>query len=112
MLEDTTLYYCKGMYKQMTQMALMILEYEVSFMVGFLLHSFTVTYLAEGCKVVQLRIIFAPEKNCSGIPFLPMSSLSNWHPVQKAQQMRTFLCIGLYAICEAMGVHQENIQVM
>ena len=27
------------------------------------------TYSVEGCKVAQLRIIFAPEKNCSGVPF-------------------------------------------
>ena len=27
------------------------------------------TYSVKGCKVAQLRIIFAPEKNCSGVPF-------------------------------------------
>ena len=65
-------------------MILMILEYEVSFRVVFLLHSFILTYLVEGCKVAQLRIIFAPKKNCNGVlffayvqPFKTMASAKN-----------------------------------
>ena len=50
-------------------MILMILEYEVSFRVVFLLHSFILTYSIKGCKVAQLRIIFAPKKTCNGVPF-------------------------------------------
>ena len=33
------------------------------------MRSVILTYLVKGCKVAQLRIIFAPEKNCSGVPF-------------------------------------------
>ena len=33
------------------------------------MRSVILTYLVKGCKVAQLRIIFAPEKNYSGVPF-------------------------------------------
>ena len=42
------------------------------------------TYSVKGCKVAQLRIIFAPKKNCNGVlffayvqPFKTMASVKN-----------------------------------
>ena len=50
-------------------MALEVMECKVCTLLAISKVAFLLVYVFTGCTVAQLRIIFTPEGNCSGIPF-------------------------------------------